>query len=935
MANLRMGDRSHPLRAVRCQRNRRPLSICVLLLLACSFLHQRTMGAPLKEVRRVLLLYSMGPSSPTISLIDHQIRTLLEESPYQIEFYTEYMDTNLFPEKASQQEVRKWYIHKYRDRQPDVIVAIASAPIQFMVDSHAKFFPNTPIVFCCASEDQPDTPKIDSQFSGVWTKLDPLKTLEAALLLQPDIKHVVVVSGAAASDRDLADLVRQSLRSYEGRLAFTYLTGLPMPVLLEQLKRLPEGTIVIYTNIQQDGAGTHFMSATQALPMITASANAPVFVLADLLVGQGAVGGYVTSFAEQGIVVSRITTKILKGEKPQDIPIVRGANAYMFDWPALQRWGLNESALPPDSILLNRQPSLWETHKRYIIAGISLCFAETLLILGLLWQRTKRKKVEKSLVDRLTFESLLSDLSTTFINLPEPQVYSNIENSLGRIGEFLEVERITLFEFSHDGSHLIPTSAWGKEKISSLLPLLETKQWPWWTPRALRGEEVLCSDPNHLPDEASNERQYLLDSGIRSVASVPLQMGGGSIGCLSFVSKNRRVEWTRDLVRQLTVFAEIFSNALKRKRTEAILRESEERFRLVANTAPVMIWMSGSDKLCTYFNQPWLDFTGRPLELELGNGWAHSVHIEDLQKCLATYDKAFDRRHPFKMEYRLRRHDGEYRWIVDIGVPRFNADDSFAGYIGSCQDVTERKLAAEALAGVSRKLIDAQEKARARIARELHDDINQRLALLAIELQQLAQSPPPTVDEVGAYIYRLSTQVFEIGNDVQAISHSLHSSKLEYLGIVAAAKSLCKEFSEQQGVVVDFRHEGIPRIVSSDISLCMFRVLQEALHNAVKHSGAQHFEVEMHGEANEITLTVSDSGVGFDTETGGDSPGLGLISMRERVSLVDGTISITSKPAHGTVISVRVPAGKDGASPQHLGSKTVGEFEIPADLAGR
>ena len=128
-----------------------------------------------------------------------------------------------------------------------------------------------------------------------------------------------------------------------------------------------------------------------------------------------------------------------------------------------------------------------------------------------------------------------------------------------------------------------------------------------------------------------------------------------------------------------------------------VVRESEERFRLVANTAPVMIWMAGTDRLCTYVNQPWLEFTGRPLEAELGNGWVESVHPEDLNRCMNTYTQAFDRRESFQMEYRLRRHDGEYRWLSDIGVPRFNPDHSFAGYIGSCH----RHHRAQACGGIS------------------------------------------------------------------------------------------------------------------------------------------------------------------------------------------------------------------------------------------
>lgn len=135
----------------------------------------------------------------------------------------------------------------------------------------------------------------------------------------------------------------------------------------------------------------------------------------------------------------------------------------------------------------------------------------------------------------------------------------------------------------------------------------------------------------------------------------------------------------------------------QRKQTEGVLRESEERFRIVADSAPVLIWMSGLDRLCNFFNKPWLDFTGRSLDQEMGNGWAEGVHPEDHQNCLNTYLEAFDARKPFVMQYRLKRNDGEYRWLLDKGVPRYEAHGEFAGYIGSCVDITEQKVAEEAL----------------------------------------------------------------------------------------------------------------------------------------------------------------------------------------------------------------------------------------------
>ena len=338
-----------------------------------------------------------------------------------------------------------------------------------------------------------------------------------------------------------------------------------------------------------------------------------------------------------------------------------------------------------------------------------------------------------------------------------------------------------------------------------------------------------------------------------------------------------------------------------------VVRESEERFRLVANTAPVMIWMAGTDRLCTYVNQPWLEFTGRPLEAELGNGWAESVHPEDLNRCMHNYTQAVDRRESFRMEYRARRHDGEYRWLSDIGVPRFNSDHSFAGHIGSCTDVTERKLAEESLANIGRRLIEAHEEERTWIARELHDDVNQRMALLAIELDRWNQQLPLSAVELHDHIHHASQRLSDIAADIQALSHRLHSSKLEYLGLVAAAQSFCNELSEQQEVEIDFSHTPIPRSVPKEISLCLFRVLQETLQNAVRHSGVRRYKVELNGTEGEIQLTVSDLGVGFDPQDAMYRRGLGLISMRERMQLVSGEISIKSQPGAGTTIHARVP----------------------------
>ena len=258
-------------------------------------------------------------------------------------------------------------------------------------------------------------------------------------------------------------------------------------------------------------------------------------------------------------------------------------------------------------------------------------------------------------------------------------------------------------------------------------------------------------------------------------------------------------------------------------------------------------------------------------------------------------------------EDRWDREDGTSTWVRWEIRPWKTPSGIIGGILIFSEDITQSKRAEEALLDISRKLVEAHEQERTRIGRDLHDDVVQRLALLTIELEAVRAELPDSVAEVGRQIGDLRDQTKQIANDVQSLSHELHSSKLDYLGIVGAARNLCGEFGKRYKVEIDFRSHDVPAGLPTGLSLSLFRVLQEALRNATKHSGVKRFEVGLWGSAGEVHLTVSDHGAGFDIEAAMKSTGLGLTSMQERMRLVDGELSINSRPMGGATIHARVP----------------------------
>ena len=653
---------------------------------------QNQIKNPLKN-KKVLILNAFEANIPVFEKTDHGLSVALQLGgiPIANQFY-EHLDLRRNVGSEHRKLMVELLRKRYGGKKIDLIIILYPEALNFLLDECETIFPEVPVLALYL----PQGFKLKKTGRRIVQHVvipDFRPTITAALKLIPNLKCIYVVGGTYPVDKWLENVFRKESKNWKDRLVFEYLSDLPLEKILSKAADAPSDSILFMTAFGQDINGKPH-TTVEIGRMLAPVSNVPIFGFLDILLGNGIVGGSLLSLESVGTVAGETALKMLS-ETPQtesSIPtIMKVPQLSMFDWREMRRWNLDEDELPKGSVVINREFSLWDL-KYYAVGALAFILAQSFLIAGLLWHRRRRKSMEEALKAQLRFETLLSEISTGFINLPAEQIDSAIQNAQARFCEFLDLDFAALWQVSDENPDFIYLTHFYRRLEGPQLPdqMDAEGYFPWCLQQAAAGKVIAVSTET-VPPEAARDQEMWRHYGIKSSLVFPLLVGGKVlIGALSFNTMLKERIWPDLMVKQLQLLAQVFANTIARKRADHALRESETRLTLATTAAGTGLWIMTLETEEVWVSEKTREMFHFLADESLGyDNFFERIHPDDHESVKGAVREALETGEELKCDYRIVLPDGNIRWMASHGqrYPETNP----TRLMGTSMDITGRK----------------------------------------------------------------------------------------------------------------------------------------------------------------------------------------------------------------------------------------------------
>ena len=851
----------------------RPVRIiiaCVCLFVVIGSHPGRSAAQAPRDTHTVLLLQQSSDVGGALrSRFDRAFADALRaDTSSPVELYEETVESERFPGADQARVFTSYLTNKYAGRKIDVIVARGFSSLSF-ARRHRGLFGNPPIVATVSAPGQLDPrDNVIGLQGGLWVS----DTISLAQALLPETRTVYVIDGTNDTDSDIEESVRRQVREWHSDFTLVYLRNLTMTDLVARLHVIPPHSMVVFVR-QLVGATPSSIDDTEGLAQVLRASPVPVFTRVEEFVGRGVIGGRIWRFETDARRVATMARRLATGASARDIPIGRHTYETVLDWQQLQRWGVPESRIPAGSAVLFRPKSFLDLYAGYVAGGIAVFTAQLTLIVGLLAQRARRRRAEQDARTHATrYQSVVDAQSDMICRFLPDTTLTFVNNAYCR---FWNKPREDML--GHRFIEMIPEVARPGviDRIRRLGQGSDSQDHP------------VC-----LPDGTEGWHRWIHSPIVDQHGRVIEYQGVG-----------------RDITEQ--------------KRAENALRTAEQRNSAILRGIPDLMFVMRRDGTYVDYHArdpsdlfvPPEQFLGRTVREIMPADLAELV-MEALERTCATGE-------PVVVEYDLKV--GDVRHYEARLVPA--ATDQVLSIV---RDVTDARRAHDLNRALAGRLIVSQEEERQRIARELHDDLSQKIAVLNIDVDRLSHQMQNA--EHRTRLRNISAQVNEVAEHLHDLSYELHPARLQTLGLLESLRMMCCEFSDQRKIQVAFEAADgeLPLIIEPTVSLCMYRITQEALHNVARHSHAAQASVRLSYDGSDISVEISDPGVGFQAHSSRHT-GLGVVSMRERVSVLNGKLVINTAPGRGTRIVARIPLPRptDGA-----GAAASRDLRLAVDVDG-